>query len=299
MSTTATHTSEYSPSAQMLYLAFELSNSSGKPFFSTGLAQPPRQRSVATANLPALLQEISLARRRFGLPNDAPVLKCDEAAGTPSPEGHRDDVAPSLPCPARPSQPGRRLLEHQVPHGPSHQDRPPRRLQVALHAHSPRFGDKRSGTSSMSQPPSRKTTVNSTGSSSKQERTRHICRIKAFLASCGLRINLSSNFLQQCIAPLVGWLPPFPPLSKDASAASGAAYKWSRAPDPPIRGPRLTSCVPPPAPAFRRLANSCVSRGSENTPPGSTPWNSSPGASSVTPRAPSRWPHPNPIPERR
>jgi transposase len=31
----------------------------------------------------------------------------------------------------------------------------------------------------------------------KQERTRHICRIKAFLASCGLRIKLASNFLQQ------------------------------------------------------------------------------------------------------
>jgi transposase len=31
----------------------------------------------------------------------------------------------------------------------------------------------------------------------KQERTRHISRIKAFLASCGLHLKVSSNFLQQ------------------------------------------------------------------------------------------------------
>lgn len=61
-----------------LYLAFELSKK-WKLGFSTGLGQHPRRRTIDAGDLPALQQEIEVAKRRFGLSADRPVKSCYEA----------------------------------------------------------------------------------------------------------------------------------------------------------------------------------------------------------------------------
>jgi transposase len=62
-----------------LYLAFELSNQEWKLGFTVGLGQPARQRKIAAGDTTALKHEIALAKQRFGLPADAPVVSCYEA----------------------------------------------------------------------------------------------------------------------------------------------------------------------------------------------------------------------------
>jgi transposase len=62
-----------------LYLAFELSNQEWKLGFTVGLGQPARQRKIAAGDTTVLKQEITLAKQRFGLPADAPVVSCYEA----------------------------------------------------------------------------------------------------------------------------------------------------------------------------------------------------------------------------
>jgi len=62
-----------------LYLAFELSNQEWKLGFTVGLGQHARQRKVTAGDTAALKQEIRLAKQRFDLPADAPVVSCYEA----------------------------------------------------------------------------------------------------------------------------------------------------------------------------------------------------------------------------
>lgn len=70
---------EDSPSGATLYLAFEMGNSKWKLGFTIGLAQRPRQRTIAVGDLVALEREIGLARKRFGLAEGTRVLSCYEA----------------------------------------------------------------------------------------------------------------------------------------------------------------------------------------------------------------------------
>ena len=63
----------------VLYLAFELSNGDWKLASGTGPADNPRLRNIGARNTQSLLQEISKAKKRFGLPADAPVVSCYEA----------------------------------------------------------------------------------------------------------------------------------------------------------------------------------------------------------------------------
>jgi len=65
--------------APTLYLAFELSDQDWKLGFTVGLGQPPRQRKISAGDTTALKQELALAKQRFGLPADAPVVSCYEA----------------------------------------------------------------------------------------------------------------------------------------------------------------------------------------------------------------------------
>jgi transposase len=60
-------------------LAFELGHNQWKLGFTTGAAQRPRERNVPARNLEAVQEEIRSAKQRFGLPEDAPVISCDEA----------------------------------------------------------------------------------------------------------------------------------------------------------------------------------------------------------------------------
>jgi transposase len=62
-----------------LYMAIETGARKWKVGFSSGLGQRPRIRVVNTADLERLREEIRLAKRRFDLPEDAPVYSCYEA----------------------------------------------------------------------------------------------------------------------------------------------------------------------------------------------------------------------------
>lgn len=65
---------------ETLLLALDLGNTTWKlGFRSGGPATPPRIRTTPARDLAALDREIAAAKRRFGLPGDAPVLSCYEA----------------------------------------------------------------------------------------------------------------------------------------------------------------------------------------------------------------------------
>lgn len=76
---TATRVSQTTAPCSSLHLAFELGWSEWKLGFTTGHGQQPRLRQIAARDLEALQQEIAKAKRRFGLPADAPVVSCYEA----------------------------------------------------------------------------------------------------------------------------------------------------------------------------------------------------------------------------
>ena len=77
---TATHKPNYTlPTTSVLYMALELNSSTWKLAFTVGLGQKPRLKSVTAQGTVGLLFEIKAAKKRFGLPEDAPVLSCYEA----------------------------------------------------------------------------------------------------------------------------------------------------------------------------------------------------------------------------
>jgi transposase len=77
---TATHTTNCTASkAPVLYLALELGAGSWKLAFTVGIGQKPRLKTVTARSTAGLLTEIKAAKKRFGLPEDAPVLSCYEA----------------------------------------------------------------------------------------------------------------------------------------------------------------------------------------------------------------------------
>jgi transposase len=76
----ATHSTDpTTATAPVLYLALELSWTSWKLAFTVGAGQKPRLRSTPARDTDALMLEIQAARRRFGLPEDTPVISCYEA----------------------------------------------------------------------------------------------------------------------------------------------------------------------------------------------------------------------------
>lgn len=62
-----------------LLMAFELSARTWKIGFTVGRGSRPRVREVAAGAVERLLEEVSHAKRRFGLAPEAPVLSCYEA----------------------------------------------------------------------------------------------------------------------------------------------------------------------------------------------------------------------------
>jgi transposase len=64
---------------RVLYLALELGWNEWKLAFSTGPTASPRLRAIGGRNVESLLQEIAKAKKRFDLPEDAPVHSCYEA----------------------------------------------------------------------------------------------------------------------------------------------------------------------------------------------------------------------------
>jgi transposase len=76
-------------------LVFERGVSTWQLGFTTGSAQRPRERSVTAGNVQAVLEEITRAKRRFGLADEVRVVSCDEA-GRDGLWLQRVWVAPSL-----------------------------------------------------------------------------------------------------------------------------------------------------------------------------------------------------------
>src|SRR6516162_8296959 len=77
---TATHNTNSNAScAPVLYLALDLGASSWKLAFSVGLGQKPRIKTITARSTLSLVLEIKAAKKRFDLPEDAPVVCCYEA----------------------------------------------------------------------------------------------------------------------------------------------------------------------------------------------------------------------------
>jgi transposase len=77
---TATHSIDSTvTAAPVLYMALELSSGTWKLALTVGLGQKPRLKTVTARSTVGLLFEIKAAKKRFGLPEDAPVLSCYEA----------------------------------------------------------------------------------------------------------------------------------------------------------------------------------------------------------------------------
>jgi len=184
---------QYSVVGPALYLAFELSSSNWKLGFTIGHAQRPRERSIRARDLKALEWEIGQAKKRFGLPQDAPVLSCYEAGrdgfwlhrflesigvrnlvvDSSSIEVNRRhrraktdslDVEKLLTMLLR-YHGGEKKVWHVV-HVPTVEQEDHRQLHREMMA-------------------------------LKKERTRHINRIKALLTSQGVRMQVRGDFLQQ------------------------------------------------------------------------------------------------------
>lgn len=76
---TATRTRQSTTPPARLHLAFELGWQDWNLAFTTGHGQPARLRSIRARDLDALTREIAGAKQRFGLRTDAAVLTCYEA----------------------------------------------------------------------------------------------------------------------------------------------------------------------------------------------------------------------------
>jgi transposase len=75
----ATPTDQATTPRPTLFLAFALGVTTWKLGFTTGMAQRPRDRTMAARDIHGLDEEMTRAKRRFGLPDDARVVSCDEA----------------------------------------------------------------------------------------------------------------------------------------------------------------------------------------------------------------------------
>jgi transposase len=79
MMPTATRNEHDNTPAAVLFMAFELREKTWKLGCTTGHGQKPRERTVAACHQARLLQEVAQAKKRFGLPATAPVVRCYEA----------------------------------------------------------------------------------------------------------------------------------------------------------------------------------------------------------------------------
>jgi transposase len=79
MTMTATHNDHNITPERVLFVAFELSEKNWKLGFTTGHGQKPRERGLTARHQERVLQEVARAKKRFGLPESAPVVSCYEA----------------------------------------------------------------------------------------------------------------------------------------------------------------------------------------------------------------------------
>src|SRR5215211_9100827 len=79
MTAPATRNVQESMTAGTLFVAFELREKTWKLGFTTGHGQKPRERTVTARQQERIRDEIAQAKRRWGLPEMAPVVSCYEA----------------------------------------------------------------------------------------------------------------------------------------------------------------------------------------------------------------------------
>ena len=79
MTTPATHNGHNTTTERVLFLAFELRETSWKLGFTIGHGHKPRERIVTVRHPARLLQAIAQAKKRCDLPESAAVVSCDEA----------------------------------------------------------------------------------------------------------------------------------------------------------------------------------------------------------------------------
>ena len=193
MTTETTPVKEYNPNSQYLYMVFELSNSNWKLGFTIGFGQKPRIRNIKARDLVGLQSEIRLAKKRFGLPDDAPVLSCFEAGRDGFWIHHYlnsidvenlvvDSSSIEVNRRARRAKTDKMdtkklltmLMRYQLGE---------KKVWSVVHVPSPEAEDHRH--------------LHRELNILKSERTRHINRIKGFLAGQGLGITITKDFLEQ------------------------------------------------------------------------------------------------------
>lgn len=176
-----------------LYVAFELSNQKWCLGFTIGLGQSVRERVIPAGDLTALQQEIARARQRFGLPENARILSCYEAGR----EGfwlHRYLLAQgihNLVVDSASIRVDRRARRAKTDHLDVVQlvtqlvqfDMGDPRVWRVVHVPDVQAEDRRH--------------LHRQLWTLKDDRTRHINRIKGLLAGQGVRIPVGQNFLQQ------------------------------------------------------------------------------------------------------
>jgi transposase len=79
METTVTRGTQASTATKTLAMSLELSASKWNVFFTPGVGQRPRERTIAAGAMEDLWSEIERAKERFGLGRDARVVSCYEA----------------------------------------------------------------------------------------------------------------------------------------------------------------------------------------------------------------------------
>ena len=79
MTTAVTHHAQSNPTEATLFVAFELREKTWKLGFTTGHGQQPRERTVPARHQERVLDAIAQAKRRMGVPDMAPVVRCYEA----------------------------------------------------------------------------------------------------------------------------------------------------------------------------------------------------------------------------
>jgi transposase len=190
----AAHSTEhYTTFGSTLYQAYELSNKEWKLGFTVGLGQSPRRRKIVCGDLLALQAEIRLAKKRFGLPEDARVLSCYEA-GRDGFWLHRyliSEKIENLVVDSASIEVNRRakrtktdnldvgkLLTMLIRY-----DSGEKKVWSVVHVPSVEAEDKRH--------------LHRELSTLKKDRTRHVNRIKGLLAGQGVRIPVKADFLER------------------------------------------------------------------------------------------------------
>jgi transposase len=177
----------------VLYVAFELSKEKWGLGFSVGLGQKPRRRAIAARDLLALGQEIGVAKKRFALPGTARVKSCYEA-GRDGFWLHRyliSDGVENVIVDSASIEVNRRAKRAKTD-----------RLDVAkLLTMLIRYHSGERKVWSVVQAPSVEAEdmrhLHRQLLALKVDRTRHICRIKALLATQGVDVPVGQKFLEQ------------------------------------------------------------------------------------------------------